>query len=139
MKVVLDTNILASGAISAAGTVSRIVDSWRRGQFTVIVSVPILDELSATFEKPYFRRSLTKVQSSRFLTLVQKRATLSPITVPVQNIATHQEDDLIVATAVSANANYLVTGDTKLQRVGTYKGVRILSPRQFVEILPRTE
>ena len=139
MKVVLDTNILASGAISAAGTVSRIVDSWRRGQFTVIVSVPILDELSATFEKPYFRRSLTKVQSSRFLTLVQKRATLSPITVPVQNIATHQEDDLIVATAVSANADYLVTGDTKLQGVGTYKGVRILSPRQFEEILPRTE
>jgi uncharacterized protein len=135
MKVVLDTNILASGAISATGTVSNIVDSWRRGQFTVIVSSPILDELSATFEKPYFRRSLTKAQSSHFLQLVQKRATVSPITVPVHHIATHQEDDVILATAVSAKADFLVTGDTKLQRIGTYKGVAILSPRQFVEVL----
>jgi uncharacterized protein len=106
MKVVLDTNILASGAISAAGTLSTIVDAWRSGQFKVIVSVPILEELKRTLQKPYFRRSLTAKQSSRFLKLLQKRATVSPITV----------DDVILATAVSAKADYLVTGDKKLHR-----------------------
>jgi putative PIN family toxin of toxin-antitoxin system len=59
MKVVLDTNILASGAISATGTLSTIVDAWRSGQFKVIVSVPILEELERTWQKPYFRRYLT--------------------------------------------------------------------------------
>jgi uncharacterized protein len=135
MKVVLDTNILASGAISAHGTLARIVDEWRSSQFRVIVSVPILDELSRTLQKPYFRRYLTEKQSSRFLHLVQKRATVSPITVPVHNIATHQEDDVILATAVSAKADYLVTGDSKLQHVGLYRGVTILSPRRFLETL----
>jgi putative PIN family toxin of toxin-antitoxin system len=53
MKVVLDTNILASGAISATGTLSRVIDAWRSGQFKVIVSTPILDELERTFQKPY--------------------------------------------------------------------------------------
>jgi putative PIN family toxin of toxin-antitoxin system len=132
---VLDTNIPVSGAISAAGTVSRIIDAWRSGQFKVIVSAPILDELERTFQKPYFRRYLTKKQSARFLLLLRKRATVSPITVSVHGIATHPEDDLILATAVSAKADYLVTGDTKLQQVGTYQGVTILSPRRFVEIL----
>jgi putative PIN family toxin of toxin-antitoxin system len=132
-RVVLDTNILASGAISATGTVSRILDAWRSGQFSVIVSAPILDELERTFQKPYFRRYLTERQSSRFLQLLRKRATVSPITVAVHGIATHPEDDLILATAVSAKADYLVTGDSKLQRVGTYQGVRILSPRRFLE------
>jgi predicted nucleic acid-binding protein len=33
MKVVLDTNILASGAISATSTLHNIVDAWRSGQF----------------------------------------------------------------------------------------------------------
>ena len=135
MKVVLDTNILASGAISAAGTVSKILDEWRSSQFRVIVSAPILAELERTLQKPYFRRYLTEKQSSRFLKLLQRRASVSPITVSVHEVATHQEDDLILATAVSAKADYLVTGDSKLQQVGRYRGVAILSPRRFVETL----
>jgi putative PIN family toxin of toxin-antitoxin system len=123
-RVVLDTNILASGAISATGTVSNILDAWRSGQFKVIVSTPILDELERTFQKPYFRRYLTDTQSSRFLNLLLKRATVSPITASVQGIATHPED-----------ADYLITGDEKLQRLGMYRGVAILSPRQFLETL----
>ena len=121
MKVVLDTNILASGAISAAGTVSRIIDAWRSGQFRLIVSAPILEELERTLQKPYFRRYLTEKQSSRFLKLLQRRATVSPITVSVHEIATHSEDDVILATAISAKADYLVTGDTKLQRLEMYQ------------------
>jgi putative PIN family toxin of toxin-antitoxin system len=121
MKVVLDTNILASGAISAAGTVSTIVDAWRSGQFKVIVSAPSLDELERTLQKPYFRRYLTEKQSSRFLKLLQRRASVSPITVSVHEIATHSEDDVILATAISAKADYLVTGDTKLQRLEMYQ------------------
>jgi uncharacterized protein len=133
--VVLDTNILASGAISSTGTVSNIVDAWRSGQFRVIVSSPILDELARTFQKPYFRRYLTDTQSSRFLKLLRKRAAVSPITVSVHGVATHPEDDVILATAVSAKVDYLVTGDSKLERVGTYQGVAILSPRRFLETI----
>jgi uncharacterized protein len=136
-KVVLDTNILASGAISATGTLSRIIGAWRSGQFRVIVSAPILDELERTFQKPYFRRYLPDKQSSRFLQLLRKLATVSKITVSVHGVAIHPEDDVILATAVSAKADYLVTGDSKLQQVGTYQAVTILSPRRFVETLMR--
>jgi uncharacterized protein len=135
MKVVLGTNILASGAISTDGTLRAIVDAWRNGQFTVIVSAPILAELARTLQKPYFRQYLTEELSSRFLKLLQNRATISPITVSVHGIATHPEDDVILATAVSANADYLVTGDTKLQHVRTYKAVTILSLKQFLATL----
>ena len=43
-----------------------------------------------------------------------------PITAHVQGVATHAEDDLVLATAESAQADYLITGDKKLQRLGTY-------------------
>jgi uncharacterized protein len=134
-RVVLDTNILASGAISATGTVSNILDVWRSGQFKVIVSVPILDELERTFQKPYFRRYLTDKQCSSFMLLLRKRATVSKIAVSVHGVATHPEDDLIIATAVSAKADYLVTGDSKIEHLGTYQAVAILSPRRFLRIL----
>jgi predicted nucleic acid-binding protein len=86
----------ASGAIAATGTLSRIIDAWRSGTFSVIVSAPILEELERIFQKPYFRRHLTDKQSSRFIKLLQRRAAVSPITVSVHGIATHLEDDLIL-------------------------------------------
>jgi predicted nucleic acid-binding protein len=51
----------------------------------------------------------------------------------VHGVATHSEDDLILATAVSAEADYLVMGDRKLQDLVTYEGVTIASPRQFLD------
>jgi predicted nucleic acid-binding protein len=81
---------------------ASIIDAWRSGKFSVIVSEPILLELERTLQKPYFRRHLTDEQSSRFILMLQRRATVSPITVAVHGIATHPEDDLILATAVSA-------------------------------------
>jgi predicted nucleic acid-binding protein len=111
------------------------VDAWRSGQFKVIVSVPIVEELERTLQKPYFHRSLTDTQSSRFLKLLRQRATVSPITASVRGIAPRPEDDVILATAASAKVGYLVTGDRKLQQVGTYQGVSILSPRRFLETL----
>jgi predicted nucleic acid-binding protein len=67
--------------------------------------------------------------------MVQSTVTVVPITEEVHNVATHPEDDLILATAISAKADYLVTGDTKLERLGTYESVTILSPQRFVETL----
>jgi predicted nucleic acid-binding protein len=97
--------------------------------------VPIVEELERTLQKPYFHRSLTDTQSSRFLKLLRQRATVSPITASVRGIALRPEDDVILATAASAKVGYLVTGDRKLQQVGTYQGVSILSPRRFLETL----
>jgi uncharacterized protein len=134
-RVVLDANTLASGAITTIGTLAAILDAWRGGDFSVILSEPILVECERTLQKPYFKRRLTASESSRFMQLLRKRAILSPITVSEQGVATHPEDDLILATAVSAKADYLVTGDTKLQDLGTYSGVRILSPRAFLDLL----
>lgn len=47
----------------------------------------------------------------------------------------HPEDDLVLAAAVSARADYRVTGDSKLQLRGRYQGVIILSPRAFLDLL----
>ncbi len=59
------------------------------------------------------------------------------ITETVHNIATHIEDDLILATAVSAKADYLVTGDGPLlQKVGdSYREVNLVTPSEFLQIL----
>ncbi len=61
------------------------------------------------------------------------------ITVVVDGVATHPEDDHVLATVVSARARYLVTGDKKRQRLRRYRGVTILSPRDFLILLDRID
>lgn len=60
---------------------------------------------------------------------------MTAITVQVTGIATHAHDDLVLATAISAGAEYLVTGDRGLRDVGEYQGVAILTPREFLDRL----
>ncbi len=92
-------------------------------------------KLQRTLEKPYFQQKLTQAQLAADLVLLRSEATTTPISVTVQGIATHPEDDGVLATAVSGKANYLVTGDKKLQDLESYQGVIIVSPAEFREIL----
>ena len=132
-----DTNVLASGFVrtNPQSPPVQLVDAWRAQLFILLVSEHILAELARTFEEPYFSTRLTSTQRTADISLISDEATITPITAQVHGVATHFEDDLVLATAVSAKANYLVTGDTKLQQLGTYEGVTILSPRAFLDML----
>jgi uncharacterized protein len=137
-KVVLDTNVLASGLAgfrTPSSTVAKLLKLWRLGGFELVTSEPILTELAHTLQSAYFRQRLTPAQINSAMSLFRSETTITPVTTKVQGVATHPEDDLILATAVSANADYLVTGDTKLARLGRYKAVTILSPKGFLETL----
>ena len=136
-SVVLDTNVLASGFTNAAGPAGQVLVAWLHGQFDLIISEHILTELSRTFHKPYFYHRLGQQRIANNLALLRSAARLVPLTVAVQGVASHPEDDVVVATALSGQADYLITGDHHLQAVGSYQGVTILSPRAFLQQLQR--
>ncbi len=137
ISAVLDTNILASGTVSSINAPGQILDAWRDGKFLLVTSDHIINELERTFKKPYFQQHLTTTQVSAFIDLLRNEALVTPITVNVQGVATHPADDLTLATAVSAKANYLVTGDEPfLRKVGNmYKETTLLTPNDFLKKL----
>ncbi len=67
--------------------------------------------------------------------LLRRHAAVTAIGTEVTKVATHKEDDLVLAAAVSAQADYLVTGDSQLQKLENFGGVAIVSPRRFLDIL----
>ena len=86
--------------------------------------------------KELFRTYLTAAQIEGTVNLFRSEATIVPLLVPVASVTTHPEDDLILATALSGRAHYLVTRDEKLQeKVQEYKGVFIISPLVFLQRL----
>ncbi|MBI3910855.1 MAG: putative toxin-antitoxin system toxin component, PIN family [Armatimonadetes bacterium] len=135
MIVVLDTNILARGSISRGTAVAAIIDAWRAKQFTLLLSAHILDELTHTLAKAYFARRLSPEQQAAYELLLTSVGTIVPITASVRGVATQPADDLVLATAVSGDAVYLVTRDRKLLQLGSYQSVAIVSPTEFLEHL----
>ena len=135
IRAVLDVNVLASGSLKAPTPPGLLLDIWQAGSFRLIVSAHILTNLQRALAKTYFQRRLTAAESSAFLALLRQEATLTPIIVPVHGIAPDAEDDLVLATAMSGQADYLVTGDAAFQDLQAYQGIRIVSPRAFLEIL----
>ena len=138
VRVTADANLLASGALRMRADAApvRLIDTWRTGGFTLVVSDPLLAEVDRTLTKPYFTQRLPAAARQEFLALVRRRAVLTPLTVTVRGVATHPEDDLVLATALSGNAQFLVTGDHKLLGLNTYEGVVILSAQAFLALLP---
>ena len=121
----LDTNVLASGFAGEyipSSTPGELVRRWRRGEFALAISEHILTELSDTLAAPYFSRRLSPTEQAEALAALRRSALVVGLTFTVSGVATHAEDDLILATAVSAGVDYLVTGDRALRdRVPIYR------------------
>ena len=135
---VLNTNVLASGFAGLArrdSTPGELLRRWRAGGFLLVVSDPILQKLARTFRNPYFasRSSATEIEAA--MVELRADALLQSLTTHVAGEATHAQDDQILATALSAQAPYLVTGDKPLLVRGHYQWTRLLSPREFLSVL----
>jgi|SoiMethySBSTD1v2_1073268.scaffolds.fasta_scaffold3226218_1 putative PIN family toxin of toxin-antitoxin system len=138
IRAVLDTNSLASGFTTRGGISDLILQHWLLGTFELIVSEEIIEELIGVFGKPYFQARMPAEQAAANVRLLRTRATLLPVTFEVHGVATHPEDDVILALAVSAQTDYLVTGDRRFRgAVPDYQGVRLVSPREFLDLLER--
>ena len=135
ISAVLDTNILASGALKPSSIPGQILKQWRDDKFELIISQHILSELEETLNKSYFRNILKTQDIDDFLELFLSEAILTLITTTIQGVATHPEDDLVLATAESGKASFVVTGDHGLQNLKQFKNIKIVSPSTFSEIL----
>jgi putative PIN family toxin of toxin-antitoxin system len=136
LRATVDANVLVVAPLSVASPPGLIHDAWQADRFELVISEHILDEVARTHRKLYFHARLSDADIADFADLLRRRATIVEITVVVQGVATHPEDDLVLATALSGGVDYLVTGDERLRaRVPTYQEITVVSPAQFVAIL----
>ena len=126
MRVLLDTNVLAS----AATTRGLCADVLREvlAKHELVVCSQIFSELRRIFQSK-FGMSSDLIKS--FVWLLQQDTILSkPGSLPQVNLK--DKDDLgILAAAQSGGADVIVTGDRELQTLGDFLGIKIMSPRQF--------
>jgi putative PIN family toxin of toxin-antitoxin system len=129
MRLVLDTNVLIA-AVVAEGLCRDIVR--RRVKAHILVtSQALLDELANTLRDKFG----VEPSELALLAALRDRADMAQPTPLSSPVCRDADDDMVLATAVAGQAEVIVSGDADLLTLGAYEGIRILSPRQFVEML----
>ncbi len=136
------TNVLASGLAGLSvptSTPGRLLRAALDRRLTLVPLHFILDELERTLRKPYFAQRHSSAETRGLVAALARNATVVRISVRVREVATHPEDDRVLATARSGGAGYLVTGDKHLLALGAFHCVEIVSPAQFLGSLAAVE
>jgi putative PIN family toxin of toxin-antitoxin system len=128
MKAVFDTNVLLAAFITE-GICSKILVRGRKRQFHLILCPVIFREFERVLIKKF---SITRNEVRSILQIVSEamHSVVSP-SQSVQGICRDPDDDSILACALEAGADYLVTGDVDLLELKIFKGIRIVTPREF--------
>ena len=140
--VLVDTNVWVSSFINPSGSPARLVQAWRDGRYHVVVSLPLLEELSDVLTRPRITRKYPIVAADveEFLQLLIQR---SPMVVPTGAVreCRDPDDDLILETALLGQAQFAVTrdddikGDHDLVEHLESHGITVLTVQHFLDRL----
>ena len=130
LRGVFDNNVLVSAAL--LGGVPRKAFDKILDNGIVLVSVPVLLELADVLNRPKFDKYVTHDERMRFMVSFLKVAEMVEISETI-TACRDPKDDRLLELAVSGNAKFLVTGDKDLLVLNPFRGVEILTPREFLE------
>lgn len=140
-RAVLDSSVLISAFLTPQGTCAALLRAEARGAFALCLSAAIIAETSRKLraKSPAFQRryGYSEAEVERYAAALWATAEIATDLPDLTGaVPLDPKDDVIVATAVAAQADCLVTGDRKhLLGLGSYGCVRIVSPRQFLDLL----
>lgn len=130
MRLVLDTNIVVA-ALLWAGPPRRLLDRAIDDEAITLYSTPVLlDELAHTLQYPKLAPRVDLLGTTAAALTAQYAALVtlvSPTQVP-RVIERDADDDHVIAAAVAARAELIVTGDRRhLLPIGTHQGIAIVT------------
>jgi uncharacterized protein len=134
MRVVADTNVYIS-ALMFGGLPGYFLDLGLLRLFTLLASPAILDELQdklcAKFDVQPEDANAVRAKLESVAELITPETTLDIV-------KDDPDDNRVLECASEGNADYLVSGDRHLLKLKSYRGIAIVSVRQFIDKLEAT-
>jgi putative PIN family toxin of toxin-antitoxin system len=135
LVVVLDTSVWVSGVFFRRGIPARILRAWRDRRFEIVVTSETLAELERKLEEKVAEFEADPALSEEWVTYVKIFALVVSSARVAGPICRDPDDDKFLDAALNGGARYIVSSDHDLQALGEYKDVKVLSPREFAELL----
>jgi uncharacterized protein len=134
LRFVFDTNVIVSAAL-LAGSVPRQAFDKALSEGTNLISVPILLELAEVLGREKLNEYLLEEERMRFLVALLKKSELVEVT-EIIKACRDEKDNKFLELSVSGKADYVISGDTDLLALHPFRGIKILTPGDFLSDIP---
>ena len=137
IRTVLGANVYVSAAVRPDGPPGQIIERFLRGgAFEIVMSQAIVDEVLRALSYPkvrkYIRPGLDPELWFEDIVVLSELVAGQRV---VHGESKDPDDDKYIAAAIEGRAGFVVAGDSDLLDLKEYEGIRIVSPRVFVDLL----
>jgi putative PIN family toxin of toxin-antitoxin system len=137
MRIILDTNVVLS-ALLWRGTPYRLLEAIQRlPNLQLCSSAALLEELADVLTRTSATRRLGLIGRSAAAVLadyVEVVVLVMPVTVP-RVVPGDPDDDQVLAAAIAAKAELIVSGDADLLSIGSYNGIAIVNAAEAMRLI----
>ena len=126
MKIVLDTNVLISALINPKGMPTKILNLILNEKLTILYDNRIMGDYRMVLSRKKFNFPIEMIEPLIDFIKCEGEFVASE---PLRTNFTDEDDKMFLEVAVSGDAEYLITGDTKHFPAEKY----IVTPKIFIE------
>jgi putative PIN family toxin of toxin-antitoxin system len=133
LKVVIDTNVFVSSFFG--GTPRNIINFWKQGEISLCLSQEIIQEYIEVLN----RLGLNNTNEIQNLTKLFAEGYNSIFTATTPRLAIVEadpDDNKFIECAVALDCKIIISGDKHLRDIKNYIDIKIMSPKEFVEMWP---
>jgi len=137
MRVVLDANQYVSAVLKPSSKPAEVVQLALEKKLALLASEAILEEIERVLCYPKLKKihQLNTEEIDRYIQEIQEAATITPGKLKIQAVKEDPTDDKYLVCAVEGEADYIVTGDQRLKAMGSFRGILIVDPANFLRIV----
>ncbi len=132
-KVVLDTNIVVSALIGKHGAPAKIFEKILLDKIENYTSTEILAEMENVFNRKEITERTSKEDRTFILSEFKTRSKILHPKTKIKAVIEDTDDDKFLEAALEAKVHYIISGDQHLTKLKTFRGIHIVTPKEFIE------
>jgi uncharacterized protein len=136
MRLVVDTNVLVS-AFLWHGLPGQLLELAGEGECTLFTSRPLIDELAEVLHRPKLAKKVlaTGLTAAQMVKHYQRVASIVTARRLTQQVSRDADDDVVLACALAAHADVIVSGDADLLVLRQFREIPIVTAAQALKLV----
>lgn len=134
-KAAVDTNVIVSGLLGK-GNPRKIWQAFKRGEFTLVLSPLMFEEIVSVLPRPKFRNLIDNRDREEVVLFLESFAEFI-VPTKLVSVCRDSEDNHILACALESQVDFIVSGDKDLLCLGSFQNIPIITPKDFLTRLKK--
>lgn len=132
----IDTNVIVTALRSSSGASYQILLAADRGEFEIALSVPLLAEYDDVSTRPDVGITIPSASVDAIIRRIAQIAHKQPIYYLWRPILPDPKDDMVLELGIAAGASHIITFNRSDFGPASTFGISIVSPSDFLALLP---